>query len=130
MPADFAGRVTARLDGNPVPRPYSRLLVPTLRGRKRIVAVVMWPNAAYSTSLLSFHDETGRVVAQASPARHGIEPFDPVALLAGLDAGARIRVITLMVEAAQNAPILRDDPAVASACREAALQLTPQPRPG
>ncbi len=129
VPTDFAGRVTARLDGNPVPRPYSRLLVPTLRGRKRIVAVVMWPNAAYSTSLLSFHDDAGRTVAQASPARHGIEPFDPVALLAGLDAGARIRVITLMVEAAQNAPILRDDPAVASACREAALQLTPQPRP-
>jgi len=122
-------RLTAKLDGVAVPRPYSRLLVPTLRGRQRAIAVVMWPNAAYSTGTLTFHDEEDRIVASVSPAHNGIEPFDAVTLLAGLDPGARIRTIMLLVEAAQNAPILRDDPEVARACREAALQLAPQPRP-
>jgi GT2 family glycosyltransferase len=120
--------LTATLDDLPVPRPYSRLLVPTLRGRQRALAVVMWPDACFSAGLLAFHNEDHRLIAYSS-AQQGIEPFDAIALLAGLDPGARIRVIMLLIEAAQNAPLLRDDPAMAAACREAAAQLAPQPRP-
>lgn len=109
------------LDGAPAPRPYTTLTVPTAWGGGRTLCLLGRPGAAATVRVL---DAAGRPLAEAAGAGHG---FDPAALLGGLDARARLRVVRFLLEFGRSTAALRHDRDFLDSCRRLLLELSPNP---
>ncbi|UEM22413.1 glycosyltransferase [Skermanella mucosa] len=117
-----SGRIVPSIDGAEAPRPYTLLTVPTGWGGERTIAVLRCPAGART---VDFRNESSRPVATAHPADR--TEFDAALLMSGLDGGARLRVVRLLLDFCRSAFSLQNDGRFAQLCRRLILELSPNP---
>ncbi|WP_051512482.1 glycosyltransferase [Skermanella stibiiresistens] len=115
-------RIVPSVDGVEAPRPYTLLTVPTGWGGERTIAVLRCPAGSRTITL---RDEAACPVATAFPS--SLTDFDAALLMSGLDGGARLRVVRLLLDFCRGAFSLQNDHRFAQLCRRLILELSPTP---
>ncbi len=118
--------VRALAAGAAVRPPITSLTLPTVGGDCRVVVALRPPAAAGATGPLLFVGAAGEPLAEAAPQP---ERFDPTALLEGLDAAARLRLVRLVLDTCAGLFRLGADAGFAMACRALLLAAFPPPTP-
>lgn len=135
---DAPPRLVAVVDGQVAHRPFVTLHLATGSGRTRIFAGLRWPGLGRSGSVLAVREDgpdpdAHGEVPRAHPLRtcpgEAVANFDPAALLDGLEGGARLRVVRLVLELCRTTFRLGDDPHFTANCRRLVAELVPRPEP-
>jgi O-antigen biosynthesis protein len=119
-----SARIAPKCGDTPLPRPHATFLLPTAWGGMRTIVAMRWP-ALQRNDQLTFASEK-QVVAHAAGA---VEPFDAAALVNGLSAGARARLVAMLVDFCHAAFGRHDEKRFAALCRACLGEIFPDAAP-